>query len=143
MKQDLLAKGLLRPSLSLSILFICFWTDLVGMLVTNGNMSAVPGYKHVYKYMKIQGPWVQRNYIIERDQRSDLHGTSFQSSLKINHMLITRPTAYNKSLQHPTITVLLIKILIFFLPLSSVHLFQSNQCFEATEFMDQHISEKL
>ena len=37
-------------------------------------MSAVPGYKHVYKYMKIQGPWVQRNYIIERDQKSDLHG---------------------------------------------------------------------
>ena len=58
-------------------------------------------------------------------------------------MLITRPIAYNKSLQHPTITVLLIKILIFFLPLSSVHLFQSNQCFEAIEFVDQHIFEKL
>ena len=45
-------------------------------------------------------------------------------------MLITRPFAYNKSLQHPTIAVLLIKILIFlFRPLSSVHLFQSNQRF--------------
>ena len=31
----------------------------------------------------------------------------------------------------------------FFLPLSSVHLFQSNQCFEAIEFMDPHISENL
>ena len=29
-------------------------------------------------------------------------------------MLITRPFAYNESLQHPTIAVLLIKILIFF-----------------------------
>ena len=58
-------------------------------------------------------------------------------------MLITRPIAYNKRFQHPNITVLLIKILIFFLPLISVHLFQSNQYFEAIEFMDQHISEKL
>ena len=45
-------------------------------------------------------------------------------------MLITRPFAYNESLQHPTIAVLLIKILIFFRPLSSVHLFQSNQRFQ-------------
>ena len=39
------------------------------------------------------------------------------------------PFAYNESFQHPTITVLLIKILIFFRPLGSVHLFQSNQRF--------------
>ena len=58
-------------------------------------------------------------------------------------MLITTPTAYNKSLQHPTIAVLLIKILIFFRPLSSVHLFQSNQRFQAIEFVDRHVSEKL
>ena len=43
----------------------------------------------VYKYTKIQGPRFQRNYIIARDQKSDLHGTSFQSSPKINCMLIT------------------------------------------------------
>ena len=58
-------------------------------------------------------------------------------------MLITTPTAYNKSLQHPTITVLLIKILIFFRPLSSVHLFQSNQLFHAIELVDRYVSEKL
>ena len=74
--------------------------------------------------------------------KSELHGTSFKSSPKINPMLITRPFAYNESLQNPTIAVLLIKILIF-LPLSSVHLFQSNQLFQATEFVDRHISEKL
>ena len=46
---------------------------------------------------------------------------------------IIRPFAYNQSLQHPTIAVLLIKILIVFRPLSSVHLFRSNQSFEALE----------
>ena len=51
--------------------------------------------------------------------------------------------AYSESLQHPTIAILLIQILIFFRPLSSVHLLQSNQHFQATEFMDRHVSEKL
>ena len=40
-------------------------------------------------------------------------------------------------------SVLLIKILIFFRPLSSAHLFQSNQVFQAIEFVDRHVSEKL
>ena len=55
----------------------------------------------------------------------------------------TEPFAHNESLQHPTIAVLLIKILIFFRPLSSVHLFQSNQRFQAIEFVDRHVSEEL
>ena len=46
--------------------------------------------KRLYKYTKIQGPWFQRNYIIARVKKSDLHGTSFQSLLKINHMFIPR-----------------------------------------------------
>ena len=69
---------------------------------------------HVYKHTKIQGPRFQRSYIIARDKKSDSHGTLFQSSPKINRMLITRPFAYSESLQHPTIAVFLIKILIFF-----------------------------
>ena len=44
----------------------------------------------MYKYTKIQGPRFQKNYIIAIDQESDLHETSFQSSPKINRMLITR-----------------------------------------------------
>ena len=44
------------------------------------------------KYTKIQGPRFQRNYIIARDQKSDLHGMSFQSSPKMNRMLITSLT---------------------------------------------------
>ena len=32
---------------------------------------------------------------------------------------------------------------LFFRPLSSVHLFQSNHRFQAIEFVDQHVSEKL
>ena len=106
-------------------------------------MSGVAYYIHVYKYTEIQGPRFQRNKVIARDQKSDLHGTSFQSARKINRMLITRSFAYNESLQHPTIAVLLIKILIFFRPLSSVHLLQSNQRFQAIEFVDRHVSEKL
>ena len=38
--------------------------------------------------------------------------------------------------------ILLIKILIF-LPLSSVHLLQSNQRFQVIEFVDWHVLEKL
>ena len=43
----------------------------------------------VNKYTKIQGSRFQRNYIIAKDPKSYLHGTSFQSSPKINRMLIT------------------------------------------------------
>ena len=62
-------------------------------------------------------------------------------------MLITRPFAYNESLEHSTIAAFPIKILIliffFFQPLSSVHMVQSNQRFQAIEFVDRHISEKF
>ena len=51
---------------------------------------------HLYKYTKIQGPRFQRNYIIARDPKNDLHGASFQSLTKINCMLITWPFAYNE-----------------------------------------------
>ena len=95
----------------------------------------------VYKYTKIQEPWFQRNYIIARDQKIDLHGRSFQSLMKINCMLITRPFAYNESLQHLPIPVLLIKILLFFYH-CSVHLFQSNQP-PTVEFVDRPVLEKL
>ena len=62
------------------------------------------------KYTKLQGPQFQGNYTIAGDPKSDLHDTSFQSSPKINLMHITRPFAYNESLQNQTIAVLLIKI---------------------------------
>ena len=104
-----------------------------------------PAIRVYIKYTKIQGPRFQRNCIIARDQKSDLHGMSFQSWPKINCILIKRPInfAYNESLQHPTISVLLIKILIYFQLLSSINLFQSNQYLEAIEFVDQQVSEKL
>ena len=68
----------------------------------------------VYKYTKIQGPRFQRNYIIVRDKKVIKNGTSFQSSPKINRMLISRQFAYSESLQHPTIAVLLIRFFFFF-----------------------------
>ena len=44
---DLLAKGFLLPTLSTSILVICFWIDLVRVLVTTKNTSPVAGYARV------------------------------------------------------------------------------------------------
>ena len=44
---DFLAKGFLPPTLSMSILRICFWIDLVRVLATAKNTSAVAGYTHV------------------------------------------------------------------------------------------------
>ena len=52
---------------------------------------AVAGYVCMYKYTNIQVPRFQRNYIIA----SDLHGTSFQSSPKINRMLNIIKVVYN------------------------------------------------
>ena len=67
----------------------------------------------------------------------------FNHRRKKNACLSRDSFAYSESLQHPTIAILLIKILIFFRPLSSVHLLQSNQRFQAIEFVDRHVSEKL
>ena len=80
----------LPPTLSTSILFICFWIDLVRVLATTGNTPASQAIR-LYKHTKISGPRFQRNYIIARHQKNALHGASFTSSSKINRMLITRP----------------------------------------------------
>ena len=69
-------------------------------------------------YAKIHGPRFQRSYIIARYQRSDLHGTSFQSSPKINRMLITRTICLQWQFTTPDHG----SILFFFFPTSSVHL---------------------
>ena len=64
------------------------------------------------------------------------HGASFQSLLKINRMLITNKTHSQTMKVYNTWsgTLLLIKILFFFKHLR-VHLFQSNQHFQAIEFV--------
>ena len=43
----------------------------------------------------------ERNYIITRDQKRDEHGASFQSSPKINRMLITRLTCIQRKFPTP------------------------------------------
>ena len=68
----------------------------------------------MYKYTKIQGPRFQRNYIIARYRKSDLHGTSSQSSPKINRIDYHKTHFHTvKVFQHPIIAILLIKILFF------------------------------
>ena len=124
------------PSLPLDIYFL-FFSELIQYA-----RQRLPEYvcgRRLYagtdKYTKIQGPRFQKNYIFARDQKGDLHGTSFQSSPKINPMLITRLFAYNESLQHQTSFTK--KDLFFVRPLSSVHLFPSDQRFETIEFLDR------
>ena len=69
----------------------------------------------------------------------------FQSSPKINRMLITRTISIQWKFTTPDHRSFAIKfgILFFFRPLSTVHLFQSNQRFQAIEIVDRHVSEKL
>ena len=55
---------------------------------------------------KFTWAWIPENYIIARDQKSDLHATLFQSSPKINCRLITRPFAYSERLQHMTVVLI-------------------------------------
>ena len=55
MKQDLLAKGFLLPTLSTSILFAFFRVHLVRVLATTGNTSAVAGYTRVLNTQKFKG----------------------------------------------------------------------------------------
>ena len=52
---DLLAKCFLLLILSTSILFTCFWIDLVRLLATTGNTSAVAGYTRVISTRKFKG----------------------------------------------------------------------------------------
>ena len=135
----------------MSLLFICFWIDLVRLLATTKNTSAVADYTQgenspwaicVYKYMKIQGPRFQRNYIIARDQKSDFNTWHIISIIAENKSYAHNKTHLHTVEAYNTI-LLILRFFIFFRPLSSFHLLQSNQSFQAIEFVDRHISEKL
>ena len=83
----------------------------------------------VYKYTKIQGPRFQRNYIIARDQKRDLHGMSFRSLPKIDRMLITRAICIQYTLP---VGLLLIKFSFFFRPPKCSH----GQDFRITPYIN-------
>ena len=120
---DLLAKCFLFSTLSTSIVFTCFWIDLVLVLATTGNTR---------KFKDIDSR--------EITSLPDIEKVIYMAHL-FNHR--RKLFVYSESLQHPTIAILLIQILIFFRALSSVPLLQSNQRFQAIEFVDRHVSEKL
>ena len=111
MKEDLLAKGFLIPTLLTSrILQVINVYLFLNWFSTRGsdNRKYIWG-RGLYACINIKKfTWasIPENYIIARDQKSDLHATLFQSSLKINCMLITRPFAYNERLQHLTIDLI-------------------------------------
>ena len=107
----------------MSYLTICFWIDWV----------------HVYKYTKIKG--LDSREITSLPVKSDEHGMSFQSLLKMKQWKFTTPDQL-ASPSAPLIEVLVIKIFLF-VDLWGIHLFWSNQHFQAIEFVDQPITEKL
>ena len=83
----------------------------------------------VYKYTKIQVSRFQRNYIVAKDAKSYLHGTSFQSSPKIIQWKFTTPDHRRFAIKF--------RFLFF-----STTQFQSNQRFLGLESRG-HVSEKL
>ena len=77
-KQDLLAKGF--HSLLLDIYFL-FVSELIKYECYRRQEIRLRSQAiRVCKCTTIQGSRFQRNYIIARYQKSDLHGMSFQSS---------------------------------------------------------------
>ena len=102
MKQDLLAKGFSHPILS-TVKYSSGY-----LLSISDDRKYICGRRliRVYKYTKIQGPRFKRNYIIARDKKRNEHSASFQSSPKVNRMLITRLICNIESLQHPLSTLL-------------------------------------
>ena len=96
----------------------------------------------MYKYTKIKGLDSREIKSLPESKKSDEHSMSFQSSLKMKQWKFTTPDQLATP-SAPLIEVLLIKILLFF-DHWGVHLFQSNQHFQAIEFMDQlPVPEKL
>ena len=92
---------------------------------------------HAYKHTKIKGLDLREITSLPESKKSDEHGMSFQSSLKMKQWKFTTPDQL-ASPPAPLIKVLLIKILLFL-----DHSFQSNHHFQAIEFVDQPIPEKL
>ena len=92
----------------------------------------------MYKYTKIKGLDSREITSLPESKKSDEHGMSFQSSLKMKQWKFTAPDQLATPSARPLIEVLLIKFLLFL-----DHLFQSNQHFQAIEFVDQPIPEKL
>ena len=89
-----------------------------------------------------QVPRFHRNYIIAREQKHDEHGASDQSSLKITSFSNQDLVAYNESLQHLTSLLFSLRFFIFFYHWS-IHLFQSDNCFQAIGFVEWPFLEKL
>ena len=94
----------------------------------------------MYKYTNIKGLDSSMREITplpESKKSDEMPGMSFRPSLKMKQWKFITPDQLATP-SAPLIEVLLIKILLFL-----DHLFQSNQHFQAIEFVDQPIPEKL
>ena len=94
-------------------------------MVFDQFVSELIEYNHVHKYTKIKGLDSSMREItpLPESKKSDEHGMSFQSLLKMKQWKFTTPDQL-ASPSAPLIEVLLIKILLLL-----DHLFQSNHHF--------------
>ena len=85
---NLLAKCFLLPILSTSIIFTCFWIDLVCVLATTGNTSAVAGYARKFKGLDSREitslPEIEKViYMARLFKKSDAHPKTHLHTVKV------------------------------------------------------------
>ena len=96
-----------------------------------------------YNYTRIQRPRFREITSLPDNERVIYMARLFNHRPKYIACSSQDLFAYSESLQHPTIAILLIQILNYFRPFSNVHLLQSKEGFQAIEFVNRHVSEKL
>ena len=96
-----------------------------------------------YNYTRIQRPRFREITSLPDNERVIYMACIFNHRRKYIACSSQDLFAYSESLQHPTIAILLIQILNYFRPFSNVHLLQSKERFQAIEFVNRYVSEKL
>ena len=91
----------------------------------------------IFMFFFIDG---RKSFSAKRDQKLDQHSTSFQSSPKINSMIITILICIQWKFTQPHHEIFFVFV---FFNLWSIHLFQNNKLFQGIEFVDRHVLEKL
>ena len=119
-----------------------FWIDLVCILMTTRNTSAIAGYIYrcinTRKFKGLDSREIASLPEIKKWFTWHIISIIAENKLHACHKTI----CIQWKLQHSIIAVFLIKTPLF-LTTVSVHLFQSNQCFQVIEFVDLPVPEKL
>ena len=90
----------------------------------------------IFMFFFIDG---KKSFSAKRDQKLDQHSASFQSSPKINSMIITILICIQESLHSLNMNFFRFR----FFNHWSILLFQNNRLFQGIELVDRHVLEKL